>query len=423
MKFRRLIALMLSLVLLIGILAGCGKNTTATPPENPVTPETPVVPDVPETPEVPEVPETPTTPDVPETPTVPETPEVPEPPVTPQVPETPEIPEVPPIAPPVTPPVEIPPEPEKKFTNPLTGEATEKDISGNRPYAVMLNNLTVALPQHGNSQADVIYEILAEGGITRMMALYQDVTGVGNIGSIRSARHYYLELAQGHDAIYIHAGGSPQAYDLINAGAIASVDGTKGGLSNKVFWRDQGRISSAGYEHSLFTSGTKLAENVGTASSIRQTHYDGFAYTQTFVEDGTPEGGMDAPLVRAAFTPSKKTSFQYNEGTGLYDVFEYGSIYVDGNSGSQVSVNNVLCLRTDVSNIPGDTAGRLNVRTTGEGTGYYACGGKAVEIKWSRASTSAPMVYTLKDGTPLELEIGTSYVCVLSSSSAITFTP
>ena len=93
---------------------------------------------------------------------------------------------------------------------PLTGLPCDEDLSGTRPAAVMLNNLKSALPQQGNSQADIIYEVLAEGGITRMLGIYQHPERVGPIGSVRSARQYFWELSQGHNAVFIHAGGSPE---------------------------------------------------------------------------------------------------------------------------------------------------------------------------------------------------------------------
>jgi len=400
MRKLRVIALALAICSLLFIVSGCKKK-----PQTPVSGPGDVIPDVPDTPDEPD---TPTTPDEPDTPVTPDTPDVPD---TPDEPAQPDVP-VTPVDPVVYP-----------YANPLTGEGLNEDISQNRPYAVMINNLTVALPQYGVGAADIIYEVLAEGGITRMMALYQDVSKVGTIGSIRSARPYYIDLARGHDAVYIHAGGSPDAYTMISNGLIASVDGTKGGMSLKVFYRDQNRIQSAGLEHSMFTSGSRLVENVSTAKSIRHEHYDGYAYTQNFVADATPAGGFDAPLIRAFFTKSKKTSFQYDESKELYGVYEYGSTYIDGNDGAQVFVPNVLCLFTDVSAIPGDTAGRLEVRTTGTGTGYYACGGKAMEILWSRAEPDDPMVYTLKDGTPLDMQVGSSYVCVLPKKASVTFVP
>ena len=89
--------------------------------------------------------------------------------------------------------------------NPLTGLPMEPEYEQNRPVAVMLNNLKKAQPQLGVSLADIIYEVPAEGGITRMLGVYQTLEGVGNLGSIRSARPYYIELALGHDALFFLA--------------------------------------------------------------------------------------------------------------------------------------------------------------------------------------------------------------------------
>lgn len=122
-------------------------------------------------------------------------------------PEEPESPESQPSVS-VVAPVKPEPEPVLPYVNPLTGEGCAQDIAQKRPVAVMLNNLKKALPQLGVSQADIIYEAPAEGGITRMLAVFQSVEEVGNIGSVRSARDYYVSLAMGHDALYLHAGGS-----------------------------------------------------------------------------------------------------------------------------------------------------------------------------------------------------------------------
>ena len=135
----------------------------------------------------------------------------------------PEEPEPPESQPSVSVMAPVEPEPALPYVNPLTGEGCARDIAQKRPVAVMLNNLKKALPQLGVSQADIIYEAPAEGGITRMLAVFQSVEEVGNIGSVRSARDYYVSLAMGHDALYLHAGGSPGAYAAIkNWGAAAS---------------------------------------------------------------------------------------------------------------------------------------------------------------------------------------------------------
>ncbi len=160
-------------------------------------------------------------------------------------------------------PVEPEPEPEPvyPYINPLTGEGLHEDISEKRPIAVMFNNLRKALPQIGVAQADVIYEIVAEGGITRMMGLYQDLEGVGDLGSIRSARDYYVSLALGHDAIYIHAGGSPQAYDAFDNWKVTHIDFVNGPYGD-MCWRDPDRKKSAGLEHSLLTSSERVLEQM-----------------------------------------------------------------------------------------------------------------------------------------------------------------
>ena len=165
----------------------------------------------------------------------------------------------PPVEPEPAPEVEpepVPQEPVPGGINPLTGLPMEEEYENNRPVAVMFNNLKAAQPQLGVSQADIIYEIPAEGGITRMVGLFQTMDGVGTLGSIRSTRTYYLEVALGHDAVLLHAGGSPDAYEKISAWKVNNIDGVRGGSNQeKVFWRDAERKKNAGYEHSMLTSG------------------------------------------------------------------------------------------------------------------------------------------------------------------------
>ena len=306
------------------------------------------------------------------------------------------------------------------YTNPLTGEATETDISANRPIAIMINNLKKALPQLGVSQADIIYEAPAEGGITRMLAVFQSVEGVGEIGTVRSARDYYVSLALGHDAVYLHAGGSPGAYEAISDWGVTALDCVNGPYEGSLFWRDKDRRKNAGLEHSVLTSGEKILELLPTYSRVTLEHKDGYAYPVTFAEDGTPAGGSPADQVTVRFSSYKTGVFNYDPDSGKYLVEEYGAPYVDGNTGEQVAVTNVLVLFTDIANIKGDTAGRQSVRMTGTGTGYYACGGKYIEIQWSKKDNSSPLVYTTADGAPLDLGVGSSYVNIVSMDAKVT---
>jgi hypothetical protein len=299
--------------------------------------------------------------------------------------------------------------------NPLTGMPVSEDITSQRPYAIMINNISVAQPQLGVSKADIIYEVPVEGGITRMMAVFQDVTGVGAIGSIRSARPYFVELALGLDAIYIHAGGSSDAYASLKSSGISHLDGVNGSKQD-IFYRDKQRRQTMGYEHSLTTSGELIDEFLPTYG-IGLDHKDGFENKMTFADEAVPAGGEAANSIKVHFNGSKSTSFDATDGQ--YYLSQYGDSYTDGDDGTQLAVSNMLVLYTGIANIPGDSAGRLTVDLTGSGTGQFFCGGKYIDISWSKKSTSSQLVFTKEDGTELVFAPGKTYICIVNHGATV----
>lgn len=300
--------------------------------------------------------------------------------------------------------------------NPLTGMPIDEEWVNARPIAVMLNNLVAAQPQQGQSQADIIYEVLAEGGITRMLGVYQSVEGVGTIGSVRSARTYYLELALGHDAVYLHAGGSPDAYDKIKAWEVTALDCVNGpyeGSSpgSNLFWRDPDRIRNNGKVHSVVTTGDTILERFATYS-FRQEHEEGYTYPQAF-EEAAARSAQSARVITVPYSSYKTGVFTFDEQSGKYLVSQYGKPYVDGNDGSQVAVTNVLILKTACDPIKGDDAGRITVDLTSGGEGWYARGGGIEPITWSKTDRNSPFVYMDSSGEPLVLGRGNSYVNIV----------
>ncbi len=315
---------------------------------------------------------------------------------------------------------EQPPEPDPEpagpaGVNPLTGLPMEPEYENLRPMAVMLNNLKAAQPQLGISQADVIYEIPVEGGITRMLCLYQTVDGIETLGSVRSARPYFIELALGHDAVYIHAGGSQEAYSDLQSWKVDHMDGVRGGDDAQIFWRDPDRKRDNGYEHSLVTSGEKILAYL-EKGKIETEHAAGWTYLQAFAEDGTPADGETAEQVKVRFSGYKTGVFDYDAAAGKYFVSQYGKEHVDGSTGEQVSATNVLVLKTSTAVL--DDVGRLRVDTTGEGEGYFFCGGKGIPIRWSRKNRESAFTYTLEDGRTLALGQGNSYICIISPKTS-----
>lgn len=310
------------------------------------------------------------------------------------------------------------PEPEPDLPaglNPLTGLPMEPEWENRRPIAIMLNNLKAAQPQLGISQADIVYEVPVEGGITRMLCLYQTVENVDILGSVRSARPYFVELALGHDAIYVHAGGSQEAYSNLRSWNVDHMDGVRGADDAKIFWRDPDRRKNNGYEHSLITSGEKILEYLAKGK-IPTEHKSGWNYLQAFKEDGTPVQGETAEHIRVRFSGYKTGTFDYDAASGKYLAGQYGAEHIDGSTGEQVSATNVLVLKTSTAVL--DDVGRLRVQTTGEGEGLYFCGGKTVPIRWSRAERNSTFSYTLEDGSALALGQGNSYVCIISPKTS-----
>jgi uncharacterized protein Usg len=309
--------------------------------------------------------------------------------------------------------------PQLGAVDPLTGLGMEEALTKNRPVAIMMNNLKKALPMFGVSTADIIYEAPAEGGITRMLAVWQDASKVPQIGSVRSTRAYYLDLAQGLDAILLHAGGSPEAYAEIPKRGVTALDCVNGGWEGTLFWRDKDRIKNAGFEHSVFTSGERITQALKKVK--RTAHEDGYDNTLRFSDDATPGNGQSAKTITLKFSDYKTGVFEYDEKSGLYAVSEYGKPYIDGEDGSQVCVKNVLVLYAPVTTIKGDKAGRLRVDLVGQGEGYFACGGKYTAIRWSKKSYSDPFVYTKVDGSALELSRGTSYINIFPDNQQAKF--
>ena len=315
------------------------------------------------------------------------------------------------------------PEPEPEYTgpyNPLTGLPTEEDMTAKRPYAVMVNNIKVANPQEGVSKADIIFEAEVEGGITRMMAVFQDISGVDVVGSCRSSRHYYLDLAQGLDAIYIHAGGSPQAYSALRSRGIDNIDGVNG--SGETFYRDSDRRSSMGYEHSLMLDPSLLPAYI-EKHKIRTEHDEGYECNLQFADDDELilEGAETANKIVAHFSASKPTAFEYNAHDGVYYVNQYGGAYRDGHYDVQISAKNVITVFANVYNISGDDKGRLETILVGNGSGYLAVNGEYAPITWEKASASDRFVFKFNDGTPVVLGRGVSYICIVDKDNSVEF--
>ena len=305
------------------------------------------------------------------------------------------------------------------YRNPLNGQQVEEPWN-NRATAVVINNIQAALPQYGISQADILYEIEVEGDITRCLAVFSDLSDVQTVGPIRSVRTVYNSVAASYDAPIVHAGGSPGLGLAGRYGSssesVPNWEHVDHGANGNYFFRDNDRYKSGyAWEHTLFTTGEKLTEVIEKRGYNTPTSN---SYGLQF-EEGVDVKGDKAEKITVQFKFGKKTVLTYNAETKLYGLNMHGTEHIDGNTGKPVTFKNVIAIYCN--EYYADKSGHKFYDSIGTGEGYAAINGKIVPITWNRASLKDPYTYTLKDGTPLTLDVGTTYIALVGIKNPIAF--
>ncbi|MBQ8831788.1 MAG: DUF3048 domain-containing protein [Oscillospiraceae bacterium] len=304
------------------------------------------------------------------------------------------------------------------YYNPLTGEEVSEDISMKRPLAVMINNYPSSMPQLGIAEADIIYEMIVEGGLTRMCAVFQDIDEGTVLGSIRSSRHNYLDIVKAYDALYIHAGGSPQAYSNIESRDIDNICGVK--THGSLFYRDSSRLATMDFEHTLCIKAETALDYFANKSGYRLEHDESYKCNMEFTDNVALVNAQPATDIGVKFGLGKTSSFTYNADSENYTMYQHGGKeYYDGNMDQSVEFKNIIVIQTSVVSI--DSKDRKEITLTGTGNGWFICNGEIAEITWSRSDNDAQFEYTYSDGTPLVYGVGKTYVCVIAKAGSVEF--
>lgn len=323
--------------------------------------------------------------------------------------------------------------PEPYDPDPLTGEAKGSDYVSVRPVAVMINNIAQARPQRGINDADVLYEIMVEGGITRFMALFNNYEALGDVGPVRSARDQFFRLVMPFQPLYVHIGrsGITQQYiDDVEYGDL-NLDGN--GFDDLIY-RDQNRLSqNYAYEHTAFTTGERLKsyvdwKDVDMSRDLSSPIFDFVDYR----EPSRSLGGQDALSVGIVHSNSYRTYFDYDVISNQYRMSQYNSHKgyiedtVDENTGEQTAFDNLIVLFTEITTYP-YPGGNLDANGNDKGDpdykkvdydfgglGYYINGGKAEKIHWEKGPIQYALMLTDEAGNSLKVNRGRSYVAVVS---------
>ena len=310
-----------------------------------------------------------------------------------------------------TPEAEIP---EGKVVSKLTGEWVDEEIGNLRPYAIMFNNIIYANPQSGTSEAAILYEALVEGGITRLMGIYEDLYDAdGNllerIGSTRSARHYYVSFADEYDAIYVHYGETKYATSKISKLGIDTLSGLTG-IGNTVFYRDKNLKEP----HNAFASGEGILE--GTEKKGYRTEYeeDYEGHFSFYKEDTDLDSTTEVKkltLKYSNFTPY----FEYNEDTKLYGRYQFGGKHIDYNTGEQLTFKNIIIQFVHEYNIDKNGYQTMDIENN-SGSGYYITNGSAVPITWEKNESTRKMRYYNQAGEELTINPGKTFISVFPNN-------
>lgn len=303
-------------------------------------------------------------------------------------------------------------EPEKETENhdgeeksKLTGLWVSKELSNKRPYAIMLNNLELASPQSGISEASILYEALVEGGITRLMGIFEELNET-RIGSVRSARHYYVSIADEYDAIYVHYGETTYATKKIKALGIDNLSGLTS-LGETVFYRDK----SIKAPHNAFAAREGILK--GTKIKGYETGYpeDYEGHFQFYEEDTDLKTGQKAEKVTLKFSNIASPYFTYDSKKKLYSRFQFGTEHIDYNTGKQLTFKNIIVQFVKEWNIDKNGYQTMDIENA-QGKGYYITNGEKIDITWKKNESSKKMRYYDTNGKELTINSGKTYIAL-----------
>lgn len=280
------------------------------------------------------------------------------------------------------------------------------------PFAVMIDNHVDARPESGLASANLVIEAPVEGGLTRYMAVFDATSTADQIGPVRSARPYFIDLADALGAVYAHVGGSPDALEQIKHDTkFKNVDEY---FSGKYFWRSAKRYPP----HNAYTRMDLLRDAASarswTAGSLRGWRYADEAGLEsatgtTATSTGSIRGTVPGPVVK--YGGSDNVSWVYDRTQNVY-ARNVGGWTLKDLDGTSVVAKNVAVLLTDAQVL--DDVGRLKMRTTGRGSAVLYRDGRMHRLMWYRSSGEQFRFETI-DGADATFTRGTTWIEIVTS--------
>ena len=302
---------------------------------------------------------------------------------------------------------------EEPNNEPVPVEEKQVQIySGNdRPIAVMIDNHNGAWPQAGLNQAYMVYEIIVEGGETRLMALFKGVD-LEKIGPVRSARHYFIDYAMENDAIYVHFGQSPQAQSDIKKYSIDDINGIA--EDGTTFWR----VKDKAAPHNAVTSTEKLLESA-KSKNYRTTSTEGSVLNYV-VDEVNLEEGIAADKVTIPHSDLQTVTYEYDEENKVYVRYARGKEQTDWDTDEAITTKNIIItFCNNYTLTDSEKKGRQGLKNIGTFDGYYITNGRAIQIQCIKNARDEKTIYQDMNGNVIQVNDGNTFVNICPTNADV----
>ena len=292
-----------------------------------------------------------------------------------------------------------------KIFSPYTGSLLEAESIDNIPFICIIENSRDARPQSGLSQADLIYETMAEGGIPRFLALFHK-NSPEVIGPVRSVRPYFLDISKEYSLPFAHCGGSQEALLAISKDdSLNSINEIKNGTA---FWRDKSRKAP----HNLYTSSSNI-RNFIKDNSLKYSKENNFK----FEDNALLNSNNYYSNINLKLSHYYTTSYKYING--FYEKYMDGKLSIDKNTGETLKFKNIIIQVTNMR-LQSDNV-HINVDLVGEGEGYLLTNGKIEKIHWRKDDLNSKTNLTFEDESSVTLSPGNTIWHIIDSNSKLSF--
>jgi hypothetical protein len=303
----------------------------------------------------------------------------------------------------------------KKMARLIDGVIVDSAQAKNQSVAVMIENMSVVRPQAGLASASVVYETLAEGGIPRFLAIF-DRTDMPKVGPVRSARPYYIDWAKEYGSIYLHAGGSRDAFNEIGRYKLRSIDALVSKTA-KYFNR-----TKAAAPHNLFTTGAKLATiKKDFKTDTLAVNFDTWKFKDEIVLAKRPNEKRQL-IIDFKSGSQYVVAYKYDKASNSYLRFNGGKAHTDANyaKSTQIKVKNVIVQVINKEKVL-DNKKRIELDITGTGKGFLMLDGKLQNITWKRANMNSRTRFYYANGQEVELNRGNTWIEVVPKDRPVLY--